>query len=126
MRKGFFTAGFDFERSDWQEVEFSNVYFQTRNSNRYSFGVEFPSFGLNKGTTKMWFYRFGGEYRQSYLLVNNTPINAGIFTVGAGIPLKGSLSTINVSLELGQIGTTNKGLIRERFIGIHLDMSLRD
>jgi hypothetical protein len=126
IRKGFFRAGVDFERSDWQDVEFSNVYFTTRNSNRYSFGVEFPSPGLNKGTAKMWFFRLGGEYRQTYLLVNNTPIEYFSGTLGTGIPLRGSLSTLNVALELGQVGTTNNGLIRERYIGLHLDMSLRD
>lgn len=126
LSKDYFTAGVDFERSDWKDIEFTNVYFQTRNSNRFSFGTEFPLPGARKGTSKMLFLRFGGSYRQSYLLVNNTPIDCGTLTLGAGLPLKGSLNAINVSFELGQIGTTQKGLIQERFIVLHLDMSLRD
>jgi hypothetical protein len=126
MSKGFFKAGIDYEWNNWQDVEFSNVYFQTRNSNRISLGIEIPSQGLRKGTNKMLFFRIGGEYRQSYLLINNIPIDSRLLTLGAGLPLKGSLSAINVSLELGQIGTTKKGLIRENFIMLHLDMSLRD
>jgi hypothetical protein len=122
---GFFKAGFDFERSDWKNIEFSNVYFQTRNSNRYSFGAEFPMPGERKGTVKMIFLRFGGEYRQSYLVINNVPINCGTVTLGTGLPLKGTLNGINVALELGKIGTTKSGLIREDYIGVHLDMSLR-
>ena len=126
VRNGFFRAGVDFERSDWKDIEFTNVYFQTRNSSRYSFGTEFPLPGSRKGTGKMIFLRFGGEYRQSYLLVDNTPIDGGTLTFGTGLPLKGTLNAINVALELGQIGTTKRGLIRENYIGLHLDMSLRD
>jgi hypothetical protein len=89
LGKGFFSAGVDYEWSSWKDIEFTNNYLQTRNSNRYSFGVEFPSPGLNKGTGKMIFYRFGGEYRQSYLVIDNTPIDYRAVTLGAGLPLKG-------------------------------------
>ena len=126
VSKGFFRAGVDFERSDWMDVEFTNVYFQTRNSNRFSFGSEFALPGNRKGTGKMIFLRFGGEYRQSYLLVDNIPIDGGTITLGTGLPLKGTLNAINIAIELGQIGTTQRGLIRENYIGVHLDMSLRD
>jgi hypothetical protein len=126
LRKGFFRLGIDYEWSNWQDVEFTNVYFKTRNSNRISVGFELPSMGVRKGTNKMIFFRFGGEYRQSYLLINNYPVDCRLLTFGAGLPLKGSLSTINVSLEVGQVGTTSNGLIQESFVSLHLDMSLRD
>jgi hypothetical protein len=126
LSKGFFTAGIDYEWSKWEDIKFTNNYLQTRNSNRYSFGVEFPSQGVNKGTGKMIFYRFGGEYCQSYLVIDDTPINYRAVTVGAGIPLNGVFSVINVSLELGQNGTTKGGLFRENFVTLHLDMSLRN
>jgi hypothetical protein len=126
LSKGFFSAGIDYEWSSWKDVEFTNNYLQTRNSNRYSFGVEFPLQGLNKGTGKMVFYRFGGEYRQSYLVIDDTPIDYRAVTIGAGIPLKGFLSIINVSLELGQNGTSKNGLFKENFVTLHLDMSLKN
>jgi hypothetical protein len=88
--------------------------------------VEFPLQGLNKGTGKMVFYRFGGEYRQSYLVIDDTPIDYRAVTIGAGIPLKGFLSIINVSLELGQNGTSKNGLFKENFVTLHLDMSLKN
>ena len=52
MSKGYFRAGVDYEWSGWENIDFVNTYLRTRNSNRYSFGVEFPSLGLNKGTTQ--------------------------------------------------------------------------
>jgi len=126
VRKDFFMAGIDFERSNWNGINFNNPLIKTRNSNRYSFGVEFPSQGISKGTTKMFFFRFGAEYRESYLIIDNIPISYKAVTFGTGIPLKGALSAINVSLELGQNGTIKKDLFRETFCTLHLDMSLRD
>lgn len=124
--KDYFSAGFDYEWSNWEKVKVANALANTRNSNRFSLGVEFPSLGIKKGTGKMIFYRFGAEYRQSYLIINNTPINYFAVTLGSGIPLKGVISVINVSLELGQNGTTKKGLFRENFATLHLDLALRD
>ena len=72
----------------------------------------------------MIFYRFGFEYRDSYLVIENTPINYAAFSFGAGIPLRGYLNVINVSAELGQNGTISKGLFRETFAALHLDLSL--
>ncbi len=126
VRKEFFLAGIDYERSNWNGIDFSNPLVRTRNSNRYSFGVEFPSQGLRKGTAKMFFFRFGAEYRESYLIIDNIPISYRAVTFGTGIPLKGVLSAINVSFELGQNGTISKDLFRETFFTLHLDMSLRD
>jgi hypothetical protein len=126
VRKEFFLAGIDYERSNWNGIDFNNPLVRTRNSNRYSFGVEFPSQGLRKGTAKMFFFRFGAEYRESYLIIDNVPINYRAVTFGTGIPLKGFLSAINVSFELGQNGTIRTDLFRETFFTLHLDMSLRD
>jgi hypothetical protein len=126
MSKGYFTAGVDYEWSNWKDVEFKETYLNTRNCSRYSFGVEFPSLGLTKGTGKMFFYRFGAEYRESYMIIDNIPINYRAVTFGAGIPFKGVLSVINASLELGQNGTKKKDLFKENFVTLHLDFSLRD
>ena len=124
--KEYFRAGIDFESSQWKDVNFSNPMLRTRNSNRYSFGVEFPSWSLRKGTGRMIFYRLGAEFRESYMIIDNNPINYRAVSLGAGLPLKGIPSVINVSLELGQNGTVSKGLFRETFVSLHLDMALKD
>ena len=126
VQREFFRAGADFERSLWKNVDFANPLLRTRNSNRYSFGVEIPSLGERKGTGRMILYRFGAEFRESYMIIDNQPINYKAISFGAGFPLKGFLSIINVSLELGQDGTLKSGLFRENSVTLHLDMSLRN
>ncbi len=126
VEKNFFKAGIDYERNVWKDIKFDNPYLNTRNSERISFGFEFPSQGLNKGTNRMIFYRFGAQYQKTYLIIKKIPIDYYSVSLGAGLPLKGVLSAINISLELGQNGTTEKNLFGENFLALHLDMSLRD
>jgi len=126
VRKDFFTAGVDYEWSNWEEVEFASNYLHTRNSNRYSAGVEFPSQGLRKGSGRMVMFRFGGEFRESYMVIKGIPIDYRAVTMGVGIPLKGIVSVLNTTLEFGQNGTTKRDLFRENFVTLSLDLSLRD
>jgi hypothetical protein len=110
----------------WKDIDFTNTLVETRNSNRFSLGIEFPSSGIRKGSSRMIFYRFGAEFNGSYLIIDNIPINYRAISFGAGIPVKGILSVINVSLELGQNGSESKGLFKENFCTLHLDLSLKD
>jgi hypothetical protein len=47
-------------------------------------------------------------------------------SVGFGIPLKNDYSMINISLEVGKNGTSDKGLIQENFYLLHVNFSLHD
>ena len=124
--KGFFLAGADFERSLWKGTKFENPLVEARNSDRISVGVEFPSLGINKGTTRMIIYRLGAEYKGSPYIIQGAPINYYGITMGAGLPLKGVTSVMNVSLELGQNGVKAEDLFKESFVTVHLDLALRD
>lgn len=126
IEKEYFRAGIDYEMKKWKDIDFNERFLDTRNSNRYSVGIEIPSFGIRKGTSKMIFYRFGAEYNQSYLIIKDTPIDYRAISFGAGIPLKGNVSVINLSVELGQNGTGKHGLIRENSCTLHLDIAMKD
>ena len=124
--KNYFRAGIDYEMKQWKNIDLNNSLVKSRNSNRVSIGVEFPSFGYNKGTSRMIFYRIGAEYKESNLVIDNVPINYRSVTLGAGLPFKGNLNIINLALELGQNGSAKNGLFRESFCTLHLDLSLQD
>jgi hypothetical protein len=126
VSKDYFRLGIDYEMKKWKDVDFANPLLKTRNSNRLSLGVEFPSPGINRGTNRMMYYRFGAEYNGSYLIIDNIPINYRSVSFGTGIPVKGVLSVINLSLELGQNGTKKGGLFKENFCTLHIDVSLKD
>jgi hypothetical protein len=124
--KNFFRGGIDYEMKSWKDIDLTNTLVEIRNSNRFSLGIELPSFGIRRGTNKMIFYRFGAEFNGSYLIIDKVPINYRSISFGAGIPVKGILSVINVSFELGQNGSEKNGLFKENFCTLHLDLSLKE
>ncbi len=126
FERDYFKGGVDFETSRWQAIKFQNPLLTSRNSNRYSLGFEIPSQGIRKGTNRMIFYRFGAEYCESYMVIKDNPINYRSLSFGAGIPVNGYLSVFNLSVEVGQNGTLNNGLIRETFCTFHIGISLKD
>jgi hypothetical protein len=124
--KDYFRGGIDYENRRWEDIEFANPLLKSRNSNRYSFGIEIPSLGIRRGGGKMIFYRFGAQYCESYMVIKGIPVNYRSVSLGTGIPVKGMLSILNLSLELGQNGTLQGGLFKESFCTFHVDISLKD
>ncbi|MCE5345477.1 MAG: hypothetical protein LLG13_04200 [Bacteroidales bacterium] len=121
-----FRGGIDYELKKWGDINFNNHLLKTRNSKRYSLGLEYSTYGGSRGSSKLISYRLGGEYLESYLIIDKVPINYKSVTIGAGLPLKGVPNTMNISLELGQNGDKKGDLTKETFITLHLDVALKD
>lgn len=121
-----FRAGIDYKREYWSEINFNRSLMQTRNSNRYSLGLEFASLGYNRSSNNIIYYRFGAEFTESYLVINKNPINYRSISFGTGLPVGAMLNVINISFEIGQNGTKNEGLIKENFYKLNIDISLKD
>jgi hypothetical protein len=125
--KNKFRVGVDYERRDWSELKFNNPLLKTRNSNRISMGMEYtPVKSIHDGWLMRCYYRVGLNYTNSYLIIDGEPINSMAMTVGIGMPLKRQLSTINLSFEMGQNGTTKNNLIKETYYLVHVNFSLSD
>jgi hypothetical protein len=59
-------------------------------------------------------------------MINGEQINGYGVTLGLGIPFSRSLSTMNISAELGRLGTTQNNLIRESYAKFTLHLLLHD
>jgi hypothetical protein len=70
-------------------------------------------------------YRVGARFEETGIALNNQPIEDFGITFGLGLPV-GGLSTINIGVELGQLGTLDGGLIKENYANIMLGFSLSD
>lgn len=121
VKKDAMRAGLDYEWEDWSTIRFSNPNFNTKNSSRFSIGVEFSP-GQKKEGSKSLSYRLGANYKSSYLEIDNTPINSMTVSVGVGIPY--DVVNLNVSVEYGQEGTLNNGLIKNSYWVLYVGMSL--
>lgn len=71
-------------------------------------------------------YRGGFRYEKSGLIINGEDINDMALTVGAGFPITGVFSNVNLGLEVGKKGTTNSGLIQENYFNVSIGFSLND
>jgi hypothetical protein len=119
--RGKYLATADYEEESWANGNSA----QYKNRQIYSFGVErLPQSSLNY--FERCSYRAGFRYDTGYLNVNRYDVSDMRFTLGAGFPIRKSRSTLNVSLEAGQIGKVGSGLIRERYAKISIAFSFHD
>ncbi|MCF8361133.1 MAG: hypothetical protein K9G70_00780 [Prolixibacteraceae bacterium] len=119
--RGKYLATADYEEETWGAGNSSKY----KDRQVYSFGVErLPQSSLNY--FERCSYRAGFKYDTGYLTVNRYDITDIRFTLGAGFPIRKSRSTLNVSLEAGQIGKVGSGLIRERYAKISVAFSFHD
>jgi outer membrane protein assembly factor BamA len=75
-------------------------------------------------------YRAGIRLEDTGILVSNndsnnnfTAVNDFGISFGLGLPLK-QMSSLNISLEYGQRGTTDNNLIKENYFNVGLSLSL--
>jgi hypothetical protein len=119
--------GLDYTSEKYSGLEFSNLSLKTRNAEKYSVGFEYtPQKNIREYGLRTLYYRAGAYYQKSYLIINDTPIDTKAITFGVGLPINRKSSFVNISAELGETGSTQKGLVRERYVMMHLNFSLRD
>ena len=75
---------------------------------------------------KMIRYRLGINMSNTYLNVKNEQLSEKSITLGFGLPLKKSGSLLNLSAEIGQLGTLNNDLIRESFVRFKIGFIFSD
>lgn len=120
--------GLDYSLNKWSELNLAIPSVKSEDSRRLSIGGEYtPGTGRgNDAFLKRLYYRIGASYEKSYLVIDNEPMNSATFDIGVGIPLRGSLSMMNISVEYGDFGTSNHGLIKENYWLININASLHD
>ncbi len=123
QRKANFRTGLDYQWKNWANSSFRNSNLVTKNSNRFSFGLEYSPGGPRaENWFETLFYRFGAYYLNSYLQIDKTRINSKGINIGVGIPYDANI--FNLSLEYGEEGTLEKGLIKTDYWLIYLSVSL--
>ena len=119
-----YRAGFDYQWQQWSGINFTDRYTDTRNSSRYSLGLELTPDVQNKNS---WLgsltYRLGASYKNTYLELENTPIDAATVNVGIGFPWN-KINSVNLSVEYGKEGTTNNGLVQNSYWAVYLNFAM--
>ena len=110
-------------------VSTNNSNFSYGNSNRMALGGYYlPNINAISNYFKRITYRAGVHLEDTGILVtdannNFTSINDFGMSFGLGLPLK-QMSSLNISLEYGQRGTTDNNLIKENYFNVGVSLSL--
>ena len=128
--------GFDYSVQNWSEFDSFGQQDLLKNSSKMAVGVQYipnKNAGTKEPYGKKIFYRAGLRYSDSYLELKNTAMKDYAITFGAGFPLRKikfgeiySQSIINVGFEIGQRGTIENQLIRERYFNAFISFTLND
>jgi long-subunit fatty acid transport protein len=121
-----------FESTFQQSSGFANLYqipdnASYENASKFSLGGYYiPKYNSFSNYFSKITYRAGLRYENTGLKLNSQSINDGALTLGLGLPLSGSFSSINLGFEFGQRGTTKSNLVQENYVNISLGLSFND
>ncbi len=117
--------GSDFQWQQWEKYSYFGISDSLKNSIRFSLGGSFtPSVSTVSGYWQRITYRGGVRYSKSYLELRNERINEFGISLGIGLPLPRTRSTINLAAEFGSRGTISNNLIKESFVKFTLGLSI--
>ncbi len=120
----------DYIRQNWSNVKFAatpGIDFLTSLSNRFNFGFEYTP---NRYDIRYYFkrvtYRGGAYYEQSYMKIGGRQVNSFGITAGLTLPVFGLNNGVGISMDLGQRGSLQNYMVRERYLMFNVSISLCD
>lgn len=124
-----FTA--EHKRRDWAQLKVNVEGYDPRTDLRaaasYAMGASYRPAGAGKGNFfGNMIYRAGARYATDYITVNGTSMDVMGFSAGLSLPLTAgsTQSRFNIGAEFGQRGSTENGLLRERYADIYFGISI--
>ena len=122
-----FTIAVDYSFQNYSNLNYKGLGYSIVNSNRISSGIEFSKKQTFRNLSfEKHFFQAGFFYSNSYLQINNQPINDYGFTVGGGFNALRSNLGVQLQLEVGKLGTTSYNLIQQNYVQATLILSYRD
>ncbi|MAU63294.1 MAG: hypothetical protein CMC38_02950 [Flavobacteriaceae bacterium] len=121
--------GFDYTKTNGGGFE--NKLFNLNNveykeASKFSLGGFFiPDFNSFTSYLSRIVYRAGIRIEKTGLHIQNQSIDEYGINFGLGLPFQG-FQNINLGFEIGKRGTTNAGLIQEKFFSVRLGLTLND
>ena len=123
-------VGADVSLGQWKNYREGNTNPGLQNSMRVAVGGQItPDINAVGNYLNLVDYRFGFKYDKTYINLRNQDVNQMALTLGLGLPLASNRSTfykINIGTELGQRGTLQNNLVRERFVNFFIGFTMND
>lgn len=130
---GNWTVTAEHRRRDWSAMEVDVEGFSLPSdlggSTTYAVGASYRPASEIGGKWSFWersIYRAGFRMGNDYIQVRDQQLHHFGMTFGTSMPVMNSYtrSRFNIGLEVGERGTTDAGLIRERYVDIHIGLTI--
>ncbi len=118
-------VGADVTYTNWSDFVFINKNSSLSDNLRFSLGGNFTPDERADSYLKRISYRAGFHYENNKLNLENENLNDFGVHIGFGLPLR-RRSCINVHLEYGKFGTTEKGLVQKDYFKLGISLSASD
>ncbi|MCC7301441.1 MAG: hypothetical protein IT233_02255 [Bacteroidia bacterium] len=138
LRKGErFLLGVDYFMQDWSQSVINGQQGKFTTGNRLSVGFQIIPDKYADGRSnfrRRIQYRGGFKYATHYLVLgNDVQLTEMSLTFGVGLPMRKMRAVdmyvqniLNLSVEVGQRGTTDNGLVQEQFVKLGIGFSLNE
>ncbi len=120
-------VGADFNWTGWKGFTMNGVNDSLQNSWNVAVGGSYKpeSTSISKYYKKIT-YRAGLHFDQTYYNLYGKSINRYGLTLGVGLPVPRSLTSFNVAIEFGSMGTIKNNLVKENYFNLSISMSIHD
>jgi len=129
-KKDKWMLGVDYIRQDWTKNIFDDtpgIDFRTAVANSFRMGFEYiPNRYDVRYYLRRASYRAGVYYDQNYIKIRGEQINGIGVTLGMTLPIPPLYNAIGISVDVGQRGTLNNNLLRERYVMFNVNISLHE
>jgi hypothetical protein len=120
-------VGIDYTAGQWSEFRNLDRIDSLNNNYQLAIGAQFTP---NPESVRDYFqrvtYRLGFRVGKDYVYLRQQDINTFAFTVGASMPIRRSPDRFSWFLEYGQKGTTEHGLLSQKYLKLGLGVSFSD
>ncbi len=120
-------AGFDFQTQNWSQYAINGNSANLNDSRQFRLGVVYnPQVETYSGFLSRLEYRAGIRYGESFLNVQNSAFDEFGISFGLSVPVRRSLSALNVGFEYSQRTPANEGLISEDFFRFNIGVNINE
>ncbi len=120
-------VGMDFNWSNWDAFRMNNVNDSLQNSWNIAIGGCFTPRNTSVSSyMRKITYRAGLHYDQTFFNIYGKSINKYGVALGVSLPIQRAMTTLNVALDFGKMGTVKNNLIEESYFNVSFGISLRD
>jgi hypothetical protein len=117
----------DYKTANWGAINSTDPLYTYKSNYSLNVGAQLvPRYDGNSYFERVA-YRVGTRYNDSYLTINNENFTEYGITFGVGLPVRradDNFPRLNLGVEYGNRGTTNGGLIKEKFVNFNIGMTI--